>query len=46
MVKSDLKIAITDTMKANIPLLIGNCGTCGADATVEEWAKITAEMLF
>jgi hypothetical protein len=41
MVKSDLKIAITGAKKARILLLIGSCG---ADAAVEEWAEITAEV--
>jgi hypothetical protein len=44
MIKSDLKIAVSGAMNAGIPLLIGSCGTCGADAMVDEFAEITAEV--
>jgi hypothetical protein len=44
MIKNDLKISIIGAMKAGIPLLIGSCGTCGTDSTVNEFAAITEEI--
>lgn len=45
MLKHDLKIAIIGARKADIPLLIGSCSTCGANSTVDLCAEITTEIM-
>lgn len=37
-VKTDLRLMMLAQSKAKIPLLVGTCGTCGADATVD-WVR-------
>lgn len=43
-VKHDLEIILTASRKANIPLLVGSCGTCGVDAGVDWTAAIVQEI--
>lgn len=43
-VKHDLRILIEAGHAANIPVLIGSCGTSGADAGVDWTAEIAAEI--
>lgn len=45
MLKHDLKISIIGARKANIPLLIGSCSTCGTDSTVNLCAEIAQEIM-
>ncbi len=45
MLKHDLKIAIIGARKANIPLLIGTCSTCGTNSTVDLCAELTSEIM-
>ena len=45
MLRHDLAIAVRGSREADIPLLIGSCGTCGSDAGVEEAAEIVTEIL-
>ena len=45
MLKHDLAIAVKGARRADIPLFIGSCGTCGTDKTVDEVAEITMEIL-
>ncbi|MDR1128578.1 MAG: DUF1446 domain-containing protein [Treponema sp.] len=40
-----MEISIIGAKKLGIPLLIGSCGTCGADKTVDETAEIAIEVL-
>ena len=44
MLKNDLKICIAGAIKAGIPLLVGSCGTCGTNSTVNECAEIALEI--
>jgi hypothetical protein len=44
MVKSDLEIAVRGAMEADIPLLVGSCGTCGTDNMVDMCADIVKEI--
>lgn len=44
MLKNDLEITIIGAKKAGIPLLIGSCGTCGTNSTVDICAEITEEI--
>lgn len=43
-VRRDLRILMAARQKWNVPLLIGSCGTCGADAGVDWTAAIVAEL--
>lgn len=45
MIKRDLEMCVTAAVSAHIPLLIGSCGTCGADATVDVFFELTEEIL-
>ena len=45
MLKHDLKIAVIGARKADIPLLIGSCSTCGTNSTVDLCAEITSEIM-
>ena len=45
MLKHDLAIMVKGSREANIPVMIGSCGTCGSDAGVEEVADIVTEIL-
>jgi len=44
-IKRDLKLMIVAGRKAGIPVLIGSSGTCGADAQVDYYADIAAQIL-
>ncbi len=43
-IKHDLKLMVCAGKKAGIPVLIGSCGTCGADAQVDSYAEIVEEI--
>lgn len=43
-VKADLVVLMRAQAKAGIPLLIGSCGTCGADDALDWTAEIAAEV--
>jgi hypothetical protein len=45
MMKHDLEISVLGAKKLGIPLLVGSCGTCGVDKTVDEAADIVTEIL-
>ena len=45
MLKHDLEIMVKGSREANIPIMIGSCGTCGSDSGVEEIAEIVTEIL-
>lgn len=44
MLKNDLEICILGAKTAGIPLLVGTCGTCGTNSTVDLCAEITSEI--
>lgn len=43
-IRRDLRILMSARQKWDVPLLIGSCGTCGADAAVDWTADIVAEL--
>lgn len=43
-IRRDLRILMAARQKWDVPLLIGSCGTCGADAAVDWTAAIVAEL--
>src|SRR5438477_10215275 len=43
-VKRDLEVLIAETHKANIPVLVGTCGTSGTDAGVDWTRDIAIEV--
>lgn len=45
MLKHDLELCITSARNANIPFLVGTCGTCGTDSVVDVFYDITQEIL-
>lgn len=45
MIKRDLELCICAARKAGIPFLVGSCGTCGTDSTVDVFHKLTEEIL-
>ncbi|MBS7526380.1 acyclic terpene utilization AtuA family protein [Fusibacter paucivorans] len=45
MLKHDLEIAVIGGIKANIPVLVGSCSTCGTDSTVDLCAEIVVEIM-
>lgn len=45
MIRRDLELCIVAALKANIPLLIGSCGTCGTNSTVDVFYDLTKEIL-
>lgn len=45
MIRRDLELCITAAREANIPFLVGTCGTCGTDSTVDVFYKLTEEIL-
>ena len=45
MLKHDLSIMVKGSREANVPIMIGSCGTCGSDSGVEEVAEIVEEIL-
>ncbi len=44
MLEHDLGICVRGAMMAGIPLLVGTCGTCGTDSTVDKCADIVEEI--
>ncbi|MHC3472590.1 acyclic terpene utilization AtuA family protein [Streptomyces sp. 7R007] len=44
-VRRDLRILLKAAASANIPLIVGSCGTSGTDAGVDWVAEITAEIM-
>lgn len=44
MLEHDLSICVIGAMRAGIPLLVGSCGTCGTNSTVDESAEIVEEI--
>lgn len=40
----DMEILMSEAAKANIPILVGTCGTCGADAAVDWTHAIVVEV--
>jgi len=43
-VKRDLEVLIGEALEANVPLLIGSCGTCGTDSMVDWTCNIAFEV--
>ena len=42
--KADWRRLMLARQQASVPLIIGSCGTCGADATVDWMYEITCEL--